>query len=111
MSMLEGKVAVITGTTSGTGERIAELFIEEGANVVAVGRREQEGAKLQERMGARLTFLRTDVSVEADVRAMIDHAVNRFGRIDCLVNNAAVPSPMVSIADTDLANFDEVMAV
>jgi len=111
MSMLEGKVAVITGTTSGIGERIAELFIEEGASVVAVGRREQEGGKLQERLGARLTFLRTDVSVDADVRAMIDHAVNRFGRIDCLVNNAAVPSPMVSIADTNVDNFDEVMAV
>ena len=111
MSMLEGKVAVITGTTSGIGERIAELFIEEGASVVAVGRREQEGGKLQERLGARLTFLRTDVSVDADVRAMIDHAVNRFGHIDCLVNNAAVPSPMVSIADTNIANFDEVIAV
>jgi NAD(P)-dependent dehydrogenase (short-subunit alcohol dehydrogenase family) len=109
--MLEGKVAVITGTTSGIGERIAELFIEEGARVVAVGRREQEGGKLQERLGTRLTFLRTDVSVDADVRAMIDHAVNRFGRIDCLVNNAAVPSPMVSIADTNIENFDEVMAV
>ena len=111
MSMLEGKVAVITGTTSGIGERIAELFVEEGASVVAVGRREQEGGKLQERLGTRLTFLRTDVSVDADVRAMIDHAVNRFGRIDCLVNNAAVPSPMVSIADTNVDNFDEVMAV
>jgi NAD(P)-dependent dehydrogenase (short-subunit alcohol dehydrogenase family) len=62
-------------------------------------------------MGARLTFLRTDVSVEADVRAMIDHAVDRFGRIDCLVNNAAVPSTMVSIVDTDVENFDAVMAV
>lgn len=111
MAILEGKVAVITGTTSGIGERIAEIFVQEGAKVVAVGRREKEGMALQERVGGNLSFLRTDVAVEADVRAMIDHAVNHFGGLDCLVNNAAIPSPMVSIVDTDLDNFDQVMAV
>jgi NAD(P)-dependent dehydrogenase (short-subunit alcohol dehydrogenase family) len=111
MATLEGKVAVVTGATSGIGERIAELFVQEGAKVVAAGRREKEGMALQERLGDRLAFLRTDVAVEGDVMAMIGHAVQHFDGLDCLVNNAAIPSPMMSIVDTDLSNFDEVMAV
>ena len=98
MAILVGKTAVITGTTSGIGERIAELFVHEGANVVAVGRREKEGMALQERLGESLSLLRTDVSSEADVRTMIARAIDRFGSLDCLVNNAAIPSPMVSIS-------------
>ena len=89
MGALDGKVAIVTGGTSGIGERIVELFVEEGAHVVVAARREQEGAALEKRLGVR--FIRTDVSSEADVKAMVDHAVKSFGRVDCLVNNAGIP--------------------
>jgi NAD(P)-dependent dehydrogenase (short-subunit alcohol dehydrogenase family) len=109
MGALSGKVAVVTGGSSGIGERIVELFAEEGAKVIVAARREAEGKALERRLG--VDFLRADVSVEADVRAMIDHAVKRFGRLDCLVNNAGVPSPMIPIADVDVAMIDQVLAV
>jgi NAD(P)-dependent dehydrogenase (short-subunit alcohol dehydrogenase family) len=89
MGQLDGKVAVVTGATSGIGDRIAELFVAEGASVVAAGRRTDEGSALEVRCGGNLSFIRTDVSVEADVKAMIDHAVSRFGRLDCLSTTRA----------------------
>jgi NAD(P)-dependent dehydrogenase (short-subunit alcohol dehydrogenase family) len=79
MLALEGKVAVITGGTSGIGARTAEVFVAEGAKVVIAGRRKDRGGRLAQRLGEAARFIRTDVSVEADVKAMIDHAVNRFG--------------------------------
>ena len=109
MSALKGKTAVVTGGTSGIGERIVELFVEEGANVVVAARRQEEGLKLEQRLGVR--FIRADVASEPDVKAMIDHAVKSFGRIDCLVNNAAVPSPMVSITEIDVPTIDQLLAV
>jgi NAD(P)-dependent dehydrogenase (short-subunit alcohol dehydrogenase family) len=108
MGILSGKVAIVTGATSGIGERIVERFVEEGAEVVAAGRREAEGASIQQRLG--VGFIRTDVTREADVKAMVDYAVQRFGRLDCLVNNAGMTAPVVSIADLDVANFDQVIA-
>ena len=109
MGALDGKVAIVTGGTSGIGERIVELFVEEGAKVVVAARREQEGAELEKRLGVR--FIRTDVSSEIDVKAMVDHAVKLFGRVDCLVNNAGIPSPMVSISEIDVPTIDRLMAV
>jgi NAD(P)-dependent dehydrogenase (short-subunit alcohol dehydrogenase family) len=109
MGVLNGKVAVVTGGTSGIGERIVEVFVEEGAKVVVAARREEEGRALEKRLG--VDFVRADVSIEADVKAMIDHAVARFGRVDCLVNNAGIPAPMISIADVDVPSIDQVMAI
>ncbi len=109
MGALNGKVAIVTGGTSGIGERIVELFVEEGAKVVVAARRQEEGRALEKRLGVR--FIRTDVANESDVKAMVDHAVNSFGRVDCLVNNAGVPAPMVSITEIDVATIDQLMAV
>ena len=109
MGALDGKVAIVTGGTSGIGERIVELFVEEGAKVVVAARREQEGAALEKRLGVR--FVRTDVSSEADLKVMVDRTVKSFGRVDCLVNNAGIPSPMVSISEIDVETIDRLMAV
>jgi NAD(P)-dependent dehydrogenase (short-subunit alcohol dehydrogenase family) len=111
MGQLDGKVAIVTGATSGIGERIAEIFVAEGANVVAAGRRVAEGKALEARCGDALSFIRTDVAIEADVRAMIDHAIARFGRLDCLVNNAGTGAPMVSITEVTEAQFNNVFSV
>jgi NAD(P)-dependent dehydrogenase (short-subunit alcohol dehydrogenase family) len=111
MLQLEGKVAVITGGTSGIGARTAEIFVANGAKAVIAGRREDRGQKLAQKLGESASFIRTDVSVEADVKAMIDHAVDRFGRVDCLMNNAGRGSQFATIADADLEQFDAVIAV
>ena len=108
---LEGKVAVITGATSGIGARTAEVFVASGAKVVIAGRRSERGEKLAKKLGPASSFIRTDVSVESEVKAMIDHAVNRFGRLDCLMNNAGRGSQFGAIPDSDLEQFDAVIAV
>ncbi len=109
MGALDGKVAIVTGGSSGIGERIVELFVEQGAKVVAAARRQQEGAALEKRLGVR--FIRADVANEADVKTMVDQTVKWFGRVDCLVNNAGVPSPMVSITEIDVPTIDQLLAV
>lgn len=111
MGVLDSKVAVITGATSGIGARTAELFVAEGASVVIAGRRSEEGQALAARLGPEASFVRTDVSVESDVEAMIAHALDRFGRLDCLVNNAGDFGSVGSVADIDLASFERTMAV
>src|SRR5262249_34918877 len=111
MPALDGKVAVITGATSGIGARTAELFVAEGACVVIAGRRQDKGEKLATALGGAASFIRTDVRVEADVRAMIEHAVRRFGRLDCLFNNAGTLPTGAGIAGIDLAQFDAAIAV
>jgi len=111
MLSLEGKVAVIAGGTSGIGARTAEVFVANGAKVVIAGRRQNRGEKLARKLGDAAIFIRTDVSVEADVKAVIDHAVDRFGRLDCLMNNAGRSSPYAAIVDVDLEQFDAVIAV
>lgn len=109
MGALDGKAAIVTGGTSGIGERIVELFVAEGAKVLVAARRREEGGALEKRLGVR--FLRTDVANEADIKAMVDRAVESFGRVDCLVNNAALPAPMISITEIEVATIDQLLAV
>jgi NAD(P)-dependent dehydrogenase (short-subunit alcohol dehydrogenase family) len=109
MGILDGKVAIVTGATSGIGRKTAEVFVQQGATVVATGRRETEGAVLQQHLG--VIFIRSDVSQDADVAALFDEVLRRFGKIDCLVNNAGSTAPVTSIADLDMAIFDHVMGV
>src|SRR5215469_13929173 len=111
MKSLEGKVAVITGSTSGIGARTAELFVAEGARVVIVGRREDRGQQMARALGETARFIRADVTDEGDVAAMIACAVAEFGRLDCLVNNAGIGSGYQEIAAVDLKQFDAVIAV
>lgn len=79
MGALDGKVAVITGSTSGIGARTAELFVEEGAKVVIAGRRQAEGEGLAKQLGSAAVFLRTDVTREADVKALIEASSGEMG--------------------------------
>jgi NADP-dependent 3-hydroxy acid dehydrogenase YdfG len=111
MMPLGGNVAVITGGTSVIGECSAEVFIANGAMVVIAGRRQDRGEKLAQKLGDAASFIRTDVSVEADIKAMIDHPVDWFGRLDCLMNNAGRSSQHAPIVDVDLEQFDAVIAV
>jgi NAD(P)-dependent dehydrogenase (short-subunit alcohol dehydrogenase family) len=111
MGTLAGKVAIVVGGTSGIGARTVQLFIAEGARVVIAGRRRDEGEQLARELGSAASFIATDVTSESDIEAMIEHAVTRFGRIDCLMNNAGNPGKVSTIADLDMAHFDSIFAV
>ena len=108
---LENKVAIITGGTSGIGRRAVEVFAEEGASVLIAARRENDGRELANRLGDKVDFLKTDVSSETDVKRMIDYAVDRFGKLDCLFNNAGSPAPPGSIATIPLEDYEKAMSV
>ena len=108
---LQGKVAIVTGGTSGIGRRTVEIFAQEGASVLIAARREKEGQAIADSLGDRVDFLKTDVAREADVKAMVDHALNRFGRLDCLFNNAGCPAPVGGIESVPLAGYEAAMAV
>jgi NAD(P)-dependent dehydrogenase (short-subunit alcohol dehydrogenase family) len=110
-SVLEGKVAIVTGATGGIGARTAALFVAEGARVVLAGRRVERGDHLAKTLGPSAIFVRTDVTIETDVKAMIEQAIARFGRLDCLMNNAGTGSQHVGIADVDLERFDAAIAL
>jgi NAD(P)-dependent dehydrogenase (short-subunit alcohol dehydrogenase family) len=90
---LQGKVAIVTGSTRGWGEGIARRLARDGAAVVVSGRRETEGAHAAqgiEQAGGRAVFVRADVSREADCAGLIRATVDRFGRLDIQVNNAGI---------------------
>jgi NAD(P)-dependent dehydrogenase (short-subunit alcohol dehydrogenase family) len=89
---LENKVAVITGGTSGIGEATVELFIAEGAKVLFTGRSKEKGAALAGRLGDDAVYCHGDVTREADIKAAIDLATEKFGRLDILFNNAGGPT-------------------
>ena len=112
---LDGKVAVITGAGSGMGRVAAQMFAGEGAKVVVAEFAADAGEETVRQVadaGGEASFVKTDVSREDDARAMVDHAVERFGRIDVLYNNAGImPEADHSVTDTDVAVWDQVMAV
>jgi NAD(P)-dependent dehydrogenase (short-subunit alcohol dehydrogenase family) len=109
--VLEGKVAIVTGATSGIGARTAELFAEEGATVVIAGRRAEAGEALASRLGPSASFVRTDVSSAPDVKGLVEGTAERHGHLDVLVNNAGYGIPQTSIADLDIDAYDRLMAV
>lgn len=107
---LNGKVVLLSGGTRGMGEAQVRAMVAEGAEVVFGGRDEAAGAAIEAELAGRATFKRLDVTQAADWRAMVALAVDRFGRIDGLVNNAGVG---VTHALTDISDDDwaEVIAV
>ncbi len=92
---LNGKVAIITGATSGIGEATAEVFVREGAKVVVSGRSEERGRQIAGRLGEHAVFVRCDVTEEEQIKMLIDSTVNQFGRVDTLFNNAGGASKCV----------------
>jgi NAD(P)-dependent dehydrogenase (short-subunit alcohol dehydrogenase family) len=112
MGRLDGKIAIVTGATSGIGRRTVEIFVQEGAKVVATGRREELGRSLEQTLGKdKCLFVKTDATQESDVKAMFQACLAKWGRLDCLFNNAGGPAPTGSITSIPVEGFDAAMAL
>jgi NAD(P)-dependent dehydrogenase (short-subunit alcohol dehydrogenase family) len=110
---MSDRVVLITGALTGIGRAAAVLFAQQGAQVMASGRRDIEGQELVAELralGADAEFVRTDVRVEEEVRNLVDQTVKRFGRLDIAVNNAGTEGPRGLVteqtAESYAATFD-----
>ena len=118
---LEGKVAIVTGGSRGIGKQICLTFAREGAALVVVARTEKEGhSRLPgtihqtvdeiRAFGGKAIPVRTDITVDEDVERMVQRAMEKFGRIDILINNAAA-NVNSTIADLPIKRWDLMMRV
>src|SRR5437667_7926051 len=114
MGKLDGKVALISGGARGQGAAEAETFAREGAKVVFGDVRDAEGQKVEATIranGGEATYVHLDVTSEADWQSAIQTATGRYGKLNILINNAAIVIPRVAIEDRTAAEWDRVMAV
>ncbi len=112
---LSGKVIIVTGGGSGMGRIASTMFAAEGAKVVVADSVEAGGLeteRLVRASGGEATFVRADISSEPDAKAMVDCAIEGYGRVDVLYNNAGImPEEDHSVLDTPVEAWDRVMAV
>lgn len=111
MGRLDGKVAIITGGASGIGAGTVRRFVEEGAKVLITDLDGDKGGALAAELGDAAAFLQTDVSQEDQVAAMIAEATDRWGRLDCLYNNAGFGGALGPISATTVDDYDLTMDV
>ena len=111
MARLEGKTAVVTGAASGIGRATVETFVHEGANVIIADIQDDKGAALAHALGDAALYQRTDVNEEDEIKAAVDLAVSRFGRLDVMFNNAGAPGVSGSILELDADAFDSTVAL
>lgn len=111
---LESKVAIVTGATSEIGRAIAVLFVKEGAKVVFAGRKEQNGLELEKELKAmdgEALFVRTDVTKTEDLQYLVNFTVQKFGRIDVLVNNAGIVTPNAATDFDEIRDYEDIFNV
>lgn len=109
---LSGKVAVVTGGANGIGQATAELFVKEGAKVVIADVNVEGGETLAAQLGAAAMFKRTDVSSMEEIQALVDLAVDSFGGLDIMFNNAGISGATYPrFLDDDLEDFQRVIGV
>jgi NAD(P)-dependent dehydrogenase (short-subunit alcohol dehydrogenase family) len=108
--MFDGEVAVVTGAVSGIGAAFADLYVARGGSVVVADIQDAAGAAFCARLG-RAVYVHADVSREDDVAAAIDLAMQRFGRLDCMVNNAGLVGSVGSIDQIRAEHWRGTLAV
>ena len=108
---LDGKVAVITGAASGIGEATVELFVQQGARVLAADKNAEAGAALAARLGSAVRFMRCDVTDCAQLKAAIDHAAAHFGGLDILFSNAGAGGTAAGVEAFDPDSWDHTQAL
>jgi len=108
---LDGRGAIITGGASGIGEATVRLFVEEGCRVLIADIQDDKGELLADDLGGDAIFLHTDVTREADVKVAVDRAVEEFGRLDCMFNNAGIAGAVGPIESVTVEGFDATIAV
>jgi NAD(P)-dependent dehydrogenase (short-subunit alcohol dehydrogenase family) len=114
VSDMNGRVALVTGASSGIGRAVSEAFAQKGAKVVVAARRESELAELVKQItaaGGEASYVVTDVCVASDVERMVAHAIDTFGRLDYAVNNAGIEGELASITSLPEEEFDRVIAI
>lgn len=112
--ILQDKVALVTGGTTGIGRATVIAFGAAGAKVVFSGRRDAEGektAKLIRETGAECLYVHSDASKEEDIKALVQKTVATYGRLDCAFNNAGVESPGKPLHEQSIKHFDNLMAI
>ena len=108
---LEGKVAIITGASTGCGPVMAALFVREGAKVLMAARREELVAEAAAKIGENAIAMRADVTNEEDIKEMVDRAMKAWGQVDIMLNNAAVPGQDKYVWEQTLDNWNSTIAV
>ena len=111
MNKLDGKVAIITGGSSGIGEATVRLFVEEGAKVILFARNEERSNKIVKDLGKNVQFFQGDVTVENDVKSAVDTAVGNWGKLDCIYNNAGSGPASGPIDTISEKGFDDTINV
>ena len=106
MGEMDGKVAVVTGGASGIGEATVRLFIEEGAKVVIADMQQERGEALANELGNVATFVQVEVRQEEQVKSAIDTAIEDWGRLDCIFNNAGFGGVLGPVEDIPVEEFD-----
>jgi 3-oxoacyl-[acyl-carrier protein] reductase len=111
MQQLEGKIAIVTGAATGFGEAMARLFVAEGARVVIADLDAKKGEAVAGELGASAAFVRCDVADGAEVRALVNACVTRFGTPDIVVNNAGITHLNRPMLDIDERTYDRMFDV
>jgi len=109
--LLNGKVAIVTGGTSGIGLASVEIFAQQGAKIVIADIQDDKGNVLAKRLGDCVKFKHADVSKEEEVAALVEEALNTFGKLDIMYNNAGVTGESGSMLELDSDGYDGAMAV
>jgi len=111
MTRLDGKVAIVTGAASGFGAETARMYVAEGAKVAVADINEAGAKDVAGSLGAAAFAIKCDVSSRADIDALVKATLERFGRIDIVVNNAGYTHRNMPMLEVDEATFDRVYAI
>ncbi|WP_157157002.1 SDR family NAD(P)-dependent oxidoreductase [Diaminobutyricimonas sp. LJ205] len=109
--LLDGKVAIVTGGTSGIGLATVERFVSEGAKVAIADIQDELGSSIADRLGESVTYIHTDVTDEAAIEALVAKTVERFGKLDVMYNNAGAQGDPSAITEISAEGFDKTIAL